>query len=218
MPSWWRTGQQRGWCRLWNNSSKMGEKNVGWLVTNESGGRQAKWDGGKGIWLRMWADRIKRKQACVSRAFSGDTQIPAWSLEACVIPEFGFKCVSAWMSKRTTLLMRIWNSSHRLWPRELGSAVSNDTLPLHKNKERPLENQGRFNCDAYENWGFENAFLLSIHLFIFTTDYNCEVALLENADCDLRSVSGINELDIWDFTSRQKYGTSIWKLNPELFW
>lgn len=43
----------------------MGEKDVGWLVTNESGGRQAKRDGGKGIWLRMWADRINRKQACL---------------------------------------------------------------------------------------------------------------------------------------------------------
>lgn len=136
MPSWWRTNKKMckwGWCRLWNNSSKMGEKDVGWQVTNKSGGRQAKRDGGKGIWLRMWADRIK-EASVRSPAFRSKTRIPAWSLEAWVISEFGFECVFARMSKRTTLLMRIWKSSHRLWPRELGSAVSNDTLPLHKTK------------------------------------------------------------------------------------
>lgn len=34
----------------------MGEKYVGWLVTNESEGRLAKRDEGKERWLWMWAD------------------------------------------------------------------------------------------------------------------------------------------------------------------
>lgn len=104
-------------------------------------------------------------------AFRSKTQIPAWSLEAWVISEFGFKCVFAWMSKRTRLLMRIWKSSHRLWPRELGSAVSNDTLPLHETKGG-LSKIRRISSEIYPRrlkiGGLQNAVLfILIQLFIY---------------------------------------------------
>lgn len=149
----WTTGVdivERGLCSVWNNALDMWEKYVGWMVTNESGGRQAERDEGKERRWRMWAGWAQSFRTGSKNVLTlsqnprrgGRHLYKEWNYESFQNPDLTvFECV--WMRQRVkaVLLMRIWKSNHRLWLRRLGSAVLNDTLPLHKTKANQIWRQ-----------------------------------------------------------------------------
>lgn len=133
-------------CSIRNNALDMRRKYVGWMVTNKSGGRQAERDEGKERWWGMWAGWAQS-----FRSYPGSKNVltlsqnlrregkhlyKEWNYESFQNPDltvFEYVGIRQWV--KAVLLMRIWKSNHRLWLGRLGSAVLNDTLPLHKTKE-----------------------------------------------------------------------------------
>lgn len=174
----WTTGVdivERRLCSVWNNALDMWEKYVGWMVTNKSGGRQAERDEGKERRWRMWAGWAQSFRTGSKNVLTlsqnlrrgGKHLYKEWNYESFQNPDLTvFECV--WMRQwvKAVLLMRIWKSNHRLWLRRLGSAVLNDTLPLHRTKANlPKINRFEGRIQPWQRWDIQLADMLQTCLF-----------------------------------------------------
>lgn len=140
---------------------------VGWWQTNVEEDRQTRmkqrkdgcvWDVG-----RLNAILQSRKQECahpLPKARGGrqgaSTCVKNEDYESLQYPDLTVY-ERVWMRQwlKALLLMRIWKSNHRLCLGKLGSAISNDTPPLHKTKANLLKSnrfEGKIQQDRDETY------------------------------------------------------------------